>query len=57
MTASEEAGCREAERPGRPSVAYSWPLIDAEIVDVTLSGTPVRKPARRDLDAVVEREN
>jgi hypothetical protein len=46
---------RDRERPAEAgSVTYSWPLDDAEKVEVTFVGNPGKKPTRRDLDALIE---
>ncbi|HEY6241149.1 MAG TPA: hypothetical protein VIW78_09945 [Burkholderiales bacterium] len=38
----------------RDAVTYSWPLEDADKVDVTFAGNPGKKPTRRDLDALID---
>jgi hypothetical protein len=35
-------------------VAYSWPLDDAEKVEVVFIGNTGKKPTRRDLEAVID---
>jgi hypothetical protein len=38
----------------RNVVPYSWPLEDAEKVEVTFVGNPGKRPTRRDLEALIE---
>jgi hypothetical protein len=50
---AEEAR-RRTRHPEASSVTYSWPLEDADKVDVTFAGNPGKKPTRRDLEAVID---
>jgi hypothetical protein len=45
---------RREQLPEATRVTYSWPLDDAEKVEVTFVGNPGKKPTRRDLDALIE---
>lgn len=39
---------------GASDVTYSWPLDDAEKVEVAFIGSPGKKPSQRDLEAVID---
>jgi hypothetical protein len=50
----EQRKRREQTLEASSTVTYSWPLDDAEKVEVTFVGNPGKKPTRRDLDALIE---
>src|SRR5262249_25363683 len=45
---------RRKKNLGDDDVGYSWPLEDAEKVEVTFVGNPGKRPTRRDLEAVID---
>jgi hypothetical protein len=52
---ADEGRRRESQRHREAgSVTYSWPLEDADKVDVTFAGNPGKKPTRRDLEALID---